>query len=218
MKKSEIDRLGERLRVAVNAADLTLLDTYRREFQFSYESVAARLQAALGIEVSGRPAKSTPAIVDKLRRSSMRLSQMQDVAGCRIVVSGIAEQNQLCSKICALFDTALFDRRTTPSHGYRAIHLVVRNFPHPVEIQLRTSLQHAWAGLSEKTADVFDSALKYGGGPEEVRNKLDELSAVIAGFEGSIEPVAMWSDIAQGLKKNLHDKISDVTARLGAAS
>lgn len=216
MKKSEIDRLGDRLRLDVNAEDLTLLDTYRREFQFSYESVVVRLRAILDMEVSGRPAKSTPAIVDKLRRSSMRFSQMQDIAGCRIVVSGIAEQNQLCSQIRAMFNVALFDRRKTPSHGYRAIHLVVRNFPHPVEIQLRTSLQHAWAGLSEKTADVVDSALKYGGGPEEVRSKLDELSDVIAGFESSIEPVAIWSDVVQELKKSLHDKISDVTARLGA--
>ena len=87
------------------------------------------------------------------------------------------------------------------------------------ELEKRLSVPPAaWAGLSEKTADVIDSALKYGGGPEEVRSKLDELSDVIAGFESSIEPVAIWSDIAQELKKSLHDRISGVTARLGARS
>jgi putative GTP pyrophosphokinase len=84
------------------------------------------LRSAIGIEVSGRPAKSTAAIVDKLNRSSMRLSQMQDVAGCRTVVVDIAEQDRLVSTIEGKLPCVISDRRLRPSHGYRAVHVVAR--------------------------------------------------------------------------------------------
>ena len=89
MTNAELDRLGERLRAGVTAQDLTDLDRYRRSFRASYDAVVDRVRTELNLEVSGRPAKSTSAIVDKLRRSSMRLTQMQDIAGCRIAVAGI---------------------------------------------------------------------------------------------------------------------------------
>lgn len=81
---AEVDRLGDRLRVGITAADLELLDGYRRGFRASYDWVIDRIRNEIGLEASGRPAKSTTAICDKLKRSSMRLTQMQDIAGCRI--------------------------------------------------------------------------------------------------------------------------------------
>lgn len=59
----------------------------------------------------------------------------------------------------------MFDRRESPSNGYRAVHVVVRHLDLPIEIQVRTALQHVWAELSEKLSDVVDPAVKYGGGP-----------------------------------------------------
>jgi putative GTP pyrophosphokinase len=92
--KSEIDRLGDRLRSEkLSEADLRELDNYRREFAPAYDHVIALLKNVAKIEPSGRPAKSTPAIVEKLRRQSIRLTQMQDIAGCRIVVSDVLEQD-----------------------------------------------------------------------------------------------------------------------------
>ncbi len=49
-----------------------------------------------------------------------------------------------------------------------AVHVVVREVGLPVEVQVRTDLQHVWAELSEKLADAFGSQLKYGGGPKEM--------------------------------------------------
>jgi putative GTP pyrophosphokinase len=89
MSNATLDRLGERLRAEVSAEDLTQLDAYRRGFRPAYDAVVDRLRTELGIETSGRPAKSTAAIVDKLRRGSMRLTQMQDIAGCRVVVADV---------------------------------------------------------------------------------------------------------------------------------
>ena len=142
-----------------------------------------RVRAELNLEVSGRPAKSTSAIVDKLRRSSMRLTQMQDIAGCRIAVPGIAEQNWLVDELVLMFNMGIVDRRSRPSSGYRAVHIIVRSSPLPVEIQIRTELQHLWAELSEKLADRFGFELKYGGGPEAMRRILIELSDSIHQIE-----------------------------------
>lgn len=93
--KGDIDRLGNRLREAVSPDDLRLLDTYRLSFASAYEAVLRQVRISHGPAVSGRPAKSTTAIVDKLRRETIRLSQMQDIAGCRVVVADTAEQAAL---------------------------------------------------------------------------------------------------------------------------
>ncbi len=232
MKRSEIDRLGGRLRKGLSTEDLDLLNDYRREFRPAYEKVKAKLLAEFGIEIGGRPAKSTPAILDKLQRSSMRLSQMQDIAGCRIVVAGIVEQDQAHAKVDALFDVTVFDRRVRSSFGYRALHLVVREYDHPVEIQIRTSLQHAWAALSEKVADSFGGDLKYGGGPDKIRTSLNELSDTIAEFENDFERkvsefsdqagsseilnhiAADWGKVSSDFKSAIDDKIQMVLTQL----
>ena len=77
MKNSEVDRLGERLRQAITAQDLTLLDSYRRGFRAAYDAVVDRIRTELGLQASGRPAKSTSAIVDKRRRGTMRIAQLK---------------------------------------------------------------------------------------------------------------------------------------------
>src|SRR5262249_37640652 len=40
-------------------------------------------------------------------------------------------------------------------------------------VQVRTAVQHSWAEFSEKLADLFDPALKYGGGRTSLRNLLE---------------------------------------------
>jgi putative GTP pyrophosphokinase len=187
MKNSEVDRLGERLRHEVSSQDLTLLDTYRRGFRPAYDVVVDRIRAELGLEASGRPAKSTAAIVDKLRRGTMRLTQMQDIAGCRILVPDIPTQSQLIATLESMFEVVIVDRRIKPSHGYRAVHVIVQNTEFPVEVQLRTELQHTWAELSEKLADAVGIDTKYGGGHTAIRERLDLYSELVASFEQHLD-------------------------------
>lgn len=80
-------------------------------------------------------------------------------------------------------DVAVVDRRVKPSHGYRAVHLVIREEDKPIEVQIRTSLQHAWAEICEKLADVNDPVIKYGGGPAQPRRVLDSASRAIENVE-----------------------------------
>jgi len=185
LTSAAVDQLGGRLRIAMSVDDLRLLDQYRREFREDYETVVAVVRDQLGLVPSGRPAKSTAAILDKLKRSTMRLSQMQDVAGCRVVVSDVRAQDDAVGRLTTLLSaTTVFDRRDKPSHGYRAVHVVARPRGRPIEIQVRTELQHSWAELSEKWADSFGVAVKYGGGPKEIRTMLDGVSDLVANFEG----------------------------------
>src|SRR5438046_10135081 len=87
--KTQIDRLGDRLRGGdISEDDLRMLDHYRRSFSIAYEFVVGTIRNELGLEPTGRPAKSTTAIADKLLRESIRLSQLQDIAGGRIILDG----------------------------------------------------------------------------------------------------------------------------------
>src|SRR5262249_6618844 len=95
---------------------------------------------------TGRPAKSTTSVIEKLRRESIRLSQIQDIAGCRLIGAKIHDQNQMVTDLVAAFSTTtIIDRRKNPSHGYRAVHVIVQSQGRLIEIQVRTALQHLWA-------------------------------------------------------------------------
>ena len=113
MTKTQIDRLGDRLRKGnISDEDLKLLDSYRKSFGAAYENVITVICNKLKLEPTGRPAKSIPSIVDKLQRESIRLSQMQDIAGCRIVVKNLQEQDYIASKIQQAFLSVVkVDRR-----------------------------------------------------------------------------------------------------------
>jgi putative GTP pyrophosphokinase len=181
MSKTQIDRLGDRLkRGHIEAADVRLLDEYRRSFGDAYDAVISSIRQQLALEPTGRRAKSTGAIVDKLRRESIRLSQIQDIAGCRLVVSDLAEQDRVVTSLETSFDNVdIVDRRDKPSHGYRAVHVIVCVNDKTVEVQVRSRLQHLWAELSERLADVSDPALKYGAGDPGMRQLLSDLSRMV---------------------------------------
>jgi putative GTP pyrophosphokinase len=186
--KSEIDRLGDRLREVVSPDDLRMLDEYRLSFAEAYQDAMQTVREKTGLDASGRPAKSTTAIVDKLKRESIRLSQMQDIAGCRVVVENEISQGDVLKLLLTSYpQAAVSDRREKSSHGYRAVHLIVDSFGRSIEIQIRTKLQHLWAELSEKLADRFGIDVKYGGGNEAIRIQLNSLSqniSIVEAFEG----------------------------------
>jgi ppGpp synthetase/RelA/SpoT-type nucleotidyltranferase len=57
----------------------------------------------------------------------------------------------------------------------------------PVEIQVRTELQHSWAELSEKIADRFGIEVKYGGGAAEIQDVLKATAGLCADVESKLE-------------------------------
>ena len=76
LSKSQINRLGERLRKGKPlASDLEILDAYRRSFAGAHQVVVYTLRS-FGLEPSGR-IKTTISIVEKLKRESIRLSRLR---------------------------------------------------------------------------------------------------------------------------------------------
>jgi putative GTP pyrophosphokinase len=182
ISKTQIDRLGDRLKKGnITEDDLRLLDHYRNSFTESYEIVVGAIRQKLGLEPTGRPAKSTTSISEKLRRESIRLTQIQDIAGCRLIVSDIEKQEAVVKSLSEIFEAVrIEDRRQRPSNNYRAVHVIVNSRGRQIEIQVRTTLQQLWAELSEKFSDIEDPAIKYGGGSADTQGLLAAASLVVS--------------------------------------
>jgi len=214
ISKTQIDRLGARLRKGqVSESDLRLLEDYRRAFGEAYRSVVLTIRRQHGLEPTGRPSKSTSSVIEKLQRETIRLSQIQDIAGCRVVVTDVAEQERVVASLRALFPGAsIVDRRKTPTYGYRAVHVIVEVNERLVEVQIRTTLQHLWAELSEKFSDVVDPTIKYGGGESEVRNLLLGRSELVSRLEKlEQEMLTPGRAVPEELKKELEGLKVDMT-------
>jgi len=143
-----------------------------------------------------RRLKRTPSIITKLSRfPSMKLSRMQDIGGCRSIVSNVKQVERLLEKI----------KRSKTSHeihnvknyidepkdtGYRGVHIVFKyNASKPdykgyfIEAQLRSKIQHAWATAVEIVDTYTKQALKSSGGEEEWRKFFVYASAEFAKLE-----------------------------------
>lgn len=186
ISKSQIDRLGERLRKGdLSEEDIRELEAYRRSFGDASKEVVQTIFNTTGLQATPRPGKTELSITAKLRReNTMHLSQMQDIAGCRLVVTDILEQKRVVELLVQAFPKSkIIDRLEKPSHGYRAVHIVPAIQGRLVEVQVRTELQHLWAQLSEKLADLLDPDIKYGGGERKVRELLLLYSEGTRGLE-----------------------------------
>lgn len=210
--KSKIDKLGERLRSAEEptAEDLDLLDEVRALYMEPMRLVANGL-IELGYSPTTRPEKTWQSTVEKLKRETIRLSQIRDLAGARVVVDGgMSAQDETVRRIGERFpDHKPIDRRENPMHGYRAFHLEVKVDGSFVEIQIRTPLQDLWAQVNEKVADLFGRGIRYGKPPDDpdlqiaegvtsmsiIRNVL-WTSEIIAG----LEDVELRSEKVRGIE------------------
>jgi putative GTP pyrophosphokinase len=180
LRKADVDRLGDAMRRGpLTEGQINAFRAYSEAFAPALAAVVGALRAMEGYPVTERQ-KTLRATIAKLRRGRARLSQVQDIAGCRVVLPSINHQNLLALGIKqAAPEWRLYDRRAQPSHGYRAVHVVARLGALPVEVQVRTELQHSWAELSEAW-DRRHEGIKYGTGPREILSRLKELSSRIA--------------------------------------
>ncbi len=161
-----------------------MLDEYRLSFGEPFGIVIKAISERLRLQPTGRPAKTTQSIVQKLQREKIRLTQIQDIAGCRLVVPRVLDQDRAVASLREVFpDAHVMDRRANPSHGYRAVHVIVEISGKTIEIQVRTDFQHLWAEVSEKLSDVLDPTIKYGGGDEDTRKMLDVVSKSVENNE-----------------------------------
>ena len=184
VSRSQVRRAGERLRrdEPPTEADRQIYADYRDTFAEPLREVAETIGSfADGAPVQSR-LKRFETVVEKLRRSTSDLSRLEDIAGCRVVLPTMIEQQQVLDRIREAWEVMRErDYQTAPRDGYRALHIVVRAQGRAVEVQVRTELEDLWSNASEALAKRLDPEIKYGGGPPEVRNLLDSASRVLLG-------------------------------------
>lgn len=210
MSNSQIDKLGRDLRSGqIDADHLRRLELFRAEFGEAYKSVEDLFVKRLKLRITGRPSKSTVAIVEKLKRETIRLSQVQDIAGCRVLVPDIGAQDRLVHVLDTMLGRVVIDdKRDVSTHGYRAVHVIALHGSRPVEVQVRTFPQHAWAEISEKLADAFGQSIKYGAGEQWALEFLSDLS----GLTAKLESVRLQKNAAETGQK--FSQRMDIRARL----
>jgi ppGpp synthetase/RelA/SpoT-type nucleotidyltranferase len=173
--------------------------------------------------------KRAQAIIWKLNREQtehMALSRMQDIAGCRAVLSNV----ELVKKLSELYyengDRCDIkhefknkkDYITNPKpDGYRSIHIIYKYKSDKtekyngllIEIQIRSRLQHLWATAVETVGHFTRQALKSNEGEKEWLNFFKLTSTVLANYEKT----AIVPDTPQN-KLELYEKIKKLSTSL----
>jgi GTP pyrophosphokinase len=236
MSRTQVDRAGIFLRrwweldpdseedAAVDehefARAVDILSEYRAGFQDPLKKTTVGLRQFVQREtetvVVGQRLKRMPQILNKLGRfSSMRLTQMEDIAGCRAILAGGApEVAGVLRRIRRNWDIIGIDdyvKNPKPT-GYRAIHIVVRRDGHPVEIQLRTPGQHEWAEAVERIASRIREPLKDGGGPRDLLTYFELVGWMIAMEERGETPDRNFVEILRRFQARMEPYF---TAALG---
>lgn len=167
----QIDRLGDRLRQGVQPDDLRMLGEYRDQH---LPALAATVLSLTNIQFANALTarqKNAQTIIGKLRNEpKMELSNMQDIAGARIIVGGSRKpQDAVVQEVCRRFPhhKEVKDRRAVPTHGYRAVHVVVRANDCWAEVQVRSPYQDRWAQTFERLGDAWGRQIRAGLPPNE---------------------------------------------------
>ncbi len=205
--KSKIDRAGQLL---ANDTYLTVedlvgsedaLDFYRTSHLGPITKVTLLLQSWLA--QYGQPyyiaqrLKRKPQILRKLRRFKSRLTQLQDIGGCRIIVRKNENVDLLCDfirkqaeKTNGLSVDKITDYRGKgrDDSGYRALHILLKQDGTLLELQIRSKIQHYWAESIERTSVVYGHYLKEQEGDRVVLDYFKVLSDIFSCLESGLSP------------------------------
>ncbi|WP_445630146.1 hypothetical protein [Nostoc sp. DSM 114167] len=138
--------------------------------------------------------KTYESALEKSRKlKNLNISDMQDIAGIRIVLATFEEVDVLARFLSRKADSndliIELDEAIQKSNGYRARHIVVKFqghysrsvYPTRIEIQLQTILQHAYNFISR--AWVYKSEHTF---PKDWHQSFREISQTLAQLDTSI--------------------------------
>ena len=186
-------------------AILAIINNWRSSHSFPLQSfkmtLLSRAKRIDNKAIVAQRLKRLPSIDAKLQRFTwMKLSQMQDIGGCRAIV----RNTRRVARLVELYKKArsknprkrhIFYKendyiKSPKDDGYRSFHLIYRYRStarkHKVynglkiEIQLRSRLQHAWATAVETVQTFTGQALKSSGGEREWRRFFALMGSAIA--------------------------------------
>ena len=203
---NQVDKAGKNLvKDGVSPADyqhaLGVINNWRASHQYplnTFQMTLRRKAKKTSAEaLVYQRIKRLPSIERKLRSGTMQLSQMQDIGGCRAVLESLDH----VATLRKAYASAEFDHQfkgekdyinSPKDDGYRSFHLIYRYRGRDktscynnlqIEIQLRSSRQHAWATAVEAVGTFTKQALKWRGGDQEWRRFFVLMSSAIASME-----------------------------------
>ncbi len=171
-------------------------------FQAVLRSRAKRIE--LDVLIAQRLKRFSSLMNKLVREPTMKLSQMQDLGGCRAILSSVDVVNRLWgayeSEPALALDTIGAPKcndyiRNPKDDGYRGIHIIGRYYARKssrepwngqrIEIQLRSRLQHTFATAVETVTTFTREPLKFGAGPAEWRRFFSLMGSALALREGT---------------------------------
>ena len=170
-----------------------ILDQYREavpELERLKEAVLETLREALDrnglvvTAVEGR-VKTEQSLAGKLALKGAKyatLSDITDLVGARIITFYTDDVDRIASMAEQLFEidwNNSVDKRKLhelDSFGYSSLHYICRlpGFQFPFELQLRTTLQHAWAAINHDTG--YKSGIEI---PREYMRRMNRLAGIL---------------------------------------
>jgi len=207
LSKSRIDKAGRAL--ANSPAELTyelleleeVFDSYRTLHLRPLTSLTSTIQSWLigygeNYYIAQR-LKRKPQIARKLRRLSVRLTQLQDIGGLRIIVQDDKAVDALSKFLDKHFEeSGQFKLQRTTDYrekgrdrtGYRALHKIIANDSVHLELQIRSRIQHYWSENIEKTSVLYGQHLKEEQGDPAVLEYFRRLSDLFYDVEKGRTP------------------------------
>lgn len=203
--RSEVDRAG-RILARRESGDLdqalAVIGNWRGSHSFPLNTLKMGLRTRAcqleGGALVAQRIKRLSSIAFKLERQpTMQLSQMQDIGGCRAVLTDVdhlmqARNLTVNSRMKHRLAKENDYLRSPKPSGYRGIHLVYRYVSDRnetyngllIELQIRSQLQHAWATAVETVGTFLEQSLKASQGSAEWLRFFQLMSSAIAMREG----------------------------------
>lgn len=159
--------------------------------------------------------KRRPQILRKLRRLSVRLTQLQDIGGCRIIVEKNSDVDLLIDFVRKKFTqstVAKIVRETDyrelgrDDTGYRAHHIILEVSGYRVELQLRSRIQHYWSESIERTSVLYGYRLKEKEGDQSVIDYFKSFSNALHLIETN-QPFESAEEISLQSKRQSAERI-----------
>lgn len=210
-----------------------ILNNWRAAHRFPLNTFQMNLrQSARKIDSGALVAqrvKRLVSIINKLRLlQNMKLSQMQDIGGCRAVLTSALDVAQMVKyyKSKSRINHEQISMKNyierPKNSGYRGVHLIYRYYSNnqqtsiynglKIEMQLRSQLQHSWATAVETVGAFVGQALKSSIGDEAWKRFFALMSTAIA-IREYIMPVPNTPTDKQELREELNRYASVLNVR-----
>lgn len=177
-----------------------VLDNWRAAHAYPLQVVASNLRRRTkgkDIIVVQRLKRRDSIIAKLARKPNISLYDMQDLAGCRVIVHSVADvynvSNDYSSKVKHAEHKTDDYIKNPKKTGYRSLHIIYRFYSDSeisanfngmfVEVQFRTQLQHLWSTAVETMGIYTGTNLKAGEGPPEILRFFALVSSLFANEE-----------------------------------